>query len=150
VGLGAQRDPASPLRTIVGFVASFPVADEPPIGGELAAFVRAALSAGGLFASAPEDLDWAWEITTPADGLAARTLVGHVGDMDSDPPRQWLVSTSCAIPLLQRLVGRARREVVRDRLLRRIQAALDAAMRVSPRFSHVTWYDEASFDRPAR
>jgi hypothetical protein len=145
----APLDPSAPLRTIVGFVASFPVPDEPPIGRELAAFVRSALASDGLVADVPEDLDWAWEIATPADGLVARTLVGFVGDMDVDPPRQWLVTTTCTIPFLQRLVGRARREAARDLLLRRIQGGLDAAMRVSPRFSHITWYDEASFDRPA-
>jgi hypothetical protein len=141
-----ESAPWTPPRTIVGFVADLPVADQPPIGRELAMFVRAALSGTGLLVSLPEVLDWAWAITTQNGRLVARTLVGHVGDMDVVLPRQWLVTTTCTVPYFQRLVGRARHEAARERLLRTVHRALDTAFRANRRFSHIVWYDEATFD----
>lgn len=139
------------LHTIVGFVADFPVKNDgvEPAGKELAQFVHAQLTKIGLATSLPENHEgWAWEMVTRDGDLEVVSIVGLVDDMQGTPPRQWLVTNDCGVPLLKKLFGRADFEVKRESLLRRLCEALHAGMRGDSRFSHVTWYDQHTFDKP--
>jgi hypothetical protein len=136
-----------PLHTIVGCVAEFPISDGPTPGEELAHFLHARLTQAGLSPSEPfEQEGWAWEMFTVEGEVAVRTLVGFVGDMESQPPRQWLVTNTCEVPFLKRWFGRADFERKREALLRRLCDSLHATLRADSRFSQVHWYDERTFD----
>jgi len=119
---------ASP-HTIVGFVADFPVRKDgvEPAGKELAQFVHTHLTKIGLRTSSPEDWEsWAWDMVTRDGDLEVLTIVALVDDMDATPPRQWLVTNDCAVPLLKKFFGRAEFETRRDSLLRRLCEGLHA------------------------
>lgn len=89
------------LRTFVQFVASFPTDradDDAPAGEELARFVVAQLKSNGFDVRGPEEREgWAWDITSTVDGVVIDTIVGLVDDMESVPPRQWLVTNDAGI-----------------------------------------------------
>ncbi len=140
-----------PLHTIVGFVADFPVRDNgvEPAGSELAQFVHAQLTKIGLSTSSPEEREgWAWDMVTRDGELDIVSIVGLVDDMQATPPRQWLVTNDCTVPLLKKLFGRAAFEARRESFLLRLCEGLHAAMISDSRFSHVTWYDARTFDKP--
>jgi hypothetical protein len=80
--------------------------------------------------------------------LEVLSIVGLVDDFEATPPRQWLVTNDCAIPLARRYFGRAEFEKKRESLLRQVCEALHSAVSSDPRFSSVTWYDARTFDKP--
>ena len=146
-----------PLHTIVGFVAHFPVVQGvEPAGKELATFLWEELLKAGLIASEPEDYEgWAWDICSCDGATHVTTRVGLVDDMDDSPPRQWLVTNEVLTvrPLLKRLFGgdnfdQTAAEEKERMLLQRVCEALHSVMKREPRFSHITWYNERTFDKP--
>ncbi|HLX64476.1 MAG TPA: hypothetical protein VKX17_24595 [Planctomycetota bacterium] len=138
------------VHAFVGFVADFPALESggDPNGKELADFVYAKYSKVGLVLSPPSDNGWAWDLHTRVDELDIYTIVGEVGDMNSNPPRQWLVTNDCRIPIFRRLFGRVAFEKKREFALRKLCECLHAAMTNDSRFSHINWYDAATFDKP--
>ncbi|MCA2949054.1 MAG: hypothetical protein ACK5EU_16735 [Pseudanabaena sp.] len=140
------------VRTIVGFVADFstePIGNDPS-GKELAAFVAQRLKDAGFAVEAPNNReDWAWDFYTKDDELKIQTIVGLVDDMDSDPPRQWLITNDCCeLGFFQRLFGTNHLAEKRKQMLRRICEALHQIISADSRFSHIVWYDEDTFDNP--
>ncbi|MDB6024420.1 MAG: hypothetical protein JWM68_643 [Verrucomicrobiales bacterium] len=148
----------NPLHTIVGFFADFPVTQQAvePAGKELATFFYQELLKAGFVASAPEDYEgWAWDICTSDGAAHVTTRVGLVDDMDTAPPRQWLVTNegSTMRPLLKRLFGgdnfnKALADEKQEMLLRRVCETLHTVTKRESRFSHLTWYNERTFDKP--
>lgn len=139
------------LHTIVGFVGDFPVRDDgvEPAGKELAEFVHAQLTKAGLRTSVPQIREgWAWDMYTRDGDRQAMTIVGLVDDMDGNPPRQWLITNDCSIPLFKRLFGKGEFEAKRETLLKHLCETLHTSMSSDARFSHVTWYKKDTFDKP--
>jgi hypothetical protein len=139
------------LHTIVGFVADFPMRNDgvEPAGKELAHFVHVQLRKIGLTTSSPEDREgWAWDMTTRDGELEVLSIVGLVDDMEANPPRQWLVTNDCPVPLLKRFFGKSEFEAKREALLRRLCEGLHTAMGSDSRFTHITWYNAYTFDKP--
>jgi hypothetical protein len=147
---------ATPLHTIVGFVAKFPGQSytAEPAGKELAVFLHSELVKAGFPATAPEDYEgWAWDICTRDGDSEVTTRVGWVEDMVPDPPRQWLVTNDSytITPFLKSLFGKG--ETVeaaakREKLLRSLCESLHKFMSSDSRFSKITWCDERTFDKP--
>ena len=138
-------------HTFVGFVADFPARNEgdQPAGKELAQFLHAHLTAVGLAISAPEDREgWAWQMFTRNGELEVTTIVGEVDDMEASPPRQWLVTNDCAVPFLKKVFRGTEFEAKRVSLLRKLCEELHTVMSNDSRFSHITWYDANTFDKP--
>jgi len=138
-------------RTFVGFVANFPVdaSGSEPAGKALAQFVHSLFVKAGLNSSTPADREgWAWEIHTRDGDLEVTTIVGLVDDMEATPPRQWLVTNTCRIPLLKRLFAAANSQGSRDRMLQALCDVLHTGISRDERFEHVLWYEEKSFDKP--
>lgn len=138
------------LRTIVGFVADFPTNsnDDPP-GQELAAFVAQRLSDAGFAVDGPRDREgWAWDFYTKEDELEIMSIVGLVDDMDSDPPRQWLVTNDCELGFFKRLFGAKGLAEKREQLLRKFCDKLHQIISADSRFSHIAWYNKETFDKP--
>jgi hypothetical protein len=78
------------VETHVGFVADFPSDYDggPPAGLELATFISQQLRDRGFDTEAPADHEgWSWEFVTVDSEFRVYTIVGLVGDMESDPPR---------------------------------------------------------------
>lgn len=139
------------VRTFVGFVADFPSQrkeDEPP-GRELAQFIYASLVRAGFNTTRPENRgDYAWDMVTRQDGLEIVTIVGLVGDLESDPPRQWLITNDCHIPFFRKLLGQGQEwRARRERLLRRFCEAIHQSMSDDRRFSAIYWYWADTFDQ---
>lgn len=139
------------VRTIVGFVADFPtepIGNDPP-GQELAAFVAQGLKDAGFAVEAPGDREgWAWDFYTKDEALEIQSIVGLVDDMDSDPPRQWLITNDCCNQgFLQRLFGTNQPSEQRQQMLRRFCDALHQIISADSRFSHIAWYNEDTFDK---
>jgi hypothetical protein len=140
-----------PLHTIVGFVADFPVREDgvEPAGKELAEFAHALLTKAGFNPSAPQDHEgWAWDMSTRDGELHVTTVIGLVDDMESKPPRQWLITNDCSLPLFKRLFRKAELKAKQESLLRRLCETLQVSMSGDTRFSHITWHDKHTFDRP--
>ena len=141
-----------PLRTFVAFVAEFPTdrgVDDSPAGRQLARFVSAQLKNAGIDVREPEEhAGWAWDITANVDGTSIDTIVGLVDDMDSIPPRQWLITNDSELSLWSRMFASSGRRHQRELALRRYCEALHAALTADPRFSHLVWYNKETFDRP--
>ncbi len=139
------------VRTYVGFVADFPT--EPigndPSGQELAAFVVQRLRDAGFAVEAPGDREgWAWDFYTKYDELEIQSIVGLVDDMESQPPRQWLITNDCEPGLFQRLFSGNRLAEKRKLLRRRFCDSLHQIMSADSRFSHIVWYNKDTFDKP--
>lgn len=139
------------VRTIVGFVADFPVEsseDDPP-GYELADFVVQRLRETGFAASELDDREgWAWDFRTTKDQLDIVSVVGLVDDMDTMPPRQWLITNDCELGFLQRIFGAKDLAEKRERFLRGFCLSLHQIISADSRFSHIMWYDKDTFDKP--
>jgi hypothetical protein len=140
------------LRTVVGFVADFPIdhgADDSAPGRLLADFLAAQLKSSGIETVGPYEREgWAWDISANVDGIPIVTIVGLVGDMDSTPPRQWLVTNEASFGIWSRLFcSRTKREQA-EVSLRRYCEALHAILVSDDSFSHLLWYDIETFDRP--
>jgi hypothetical protein len=145
----------APLHTIVGFVADFPVLKlaVDPAGKEMADCLHAELIKAGFAAAPPEDYEgWAWDICTRDGDAEVTTRVGLVDDMETSPPRQWLITNEgfTITPILKSLFGRESIEAVakREGLLRRVCETLHGFMKSDVRFSHLNWYDAQTFDKP--
>ena len=138
------------VHSFVGFMADFPEGDpdDRPFGRELAEFVRAGLLSAGFEVSVQADCVWAWSLRTHHAGWTIETTVGLVDDTDSDPPRQWLVTNDCGIPLAKKLFGGEVARRARDGALLRFCSALHEHISSDDRFSHVFWYDPETFDGP--
>jgi len=139
------------LHSLVGFVAGFPMRNDgvEPAGKELAEFVHAHLAKAGFATSAPANReDWAWEMYTRDGKLTNETIVGRVDDMTSTPPRQWLITNDCPRNVSRWLFRKAEFLVEREKFLRRFCEAIDQAMKADSRFSHISWYDPETFDKP--
>ena len=139
------------VRPYVGFVADFPSeqAAGKPAGEELASFLHDALAERGIHTTPLENRDdFAWEMRWDGADVEVTTLLGFVGDMDSDPPRQWLVTNDAHLPLLRRLLGgRALRAAGRE-AVRRMVEALHEILASDGRFEHVLWHRAETFDQP--
>ncbi len=138
------------VRTFVGFVADFPSdrKDDIPPGEELANFIQSVLSNSGFHSKKPNNREgWAWEIHTKDGDTEILTIVGLVDDMESDPPRQWLITNDCDISLLKKLFAKKRFMVKREDLLRRFCETIHNTILKDSRFSHVYWYFKKSFDQ---
>ena len=145
------------LHTIVGFIADFPAkAYGPehgvePAGKELSVFLHSELNKAGFTVAAPEDYEgWAWDICVRDGAAEVTTRVGLVDDMNTSPPRQWLVTNDgyTIRPFLKRLFGGAEKTADHEPLLRRVCNVLHTAMANDARFSHLKWYDAQTFDKP--
>ena len=140
------------LRTFVAFVATFPTdrgEDDSPAGKELADFVAAKLRNAGVDVHGPEEREgWAWDITANVNGTPIDTIVGFVDDMDSASPRQWLITNDSRMGLWSRMFGSRDRWNKRESALRRYCETLHATLTSDPRFSHILWYDNETFDKP--
>lgn len=138
------------LHPLVGFVADFPVRDDgdEPAGRALANFIRGTFTATGLCVSQPEDNGWGWKLRVTEGDLVAQTTISLVDDMDSSPPRQWLITNDCSLSFLRRLFGGVELVARRHLLLSRVCNAIHRAMRNDARFSHVLWYRAETFDKP--
>jgi len=130
-------------------VADFPVeADADPAGKELAAHVQSILTAAGFSSSSPDEREgWAWEFTTKHDAMTIDSIVGLVDDFESKPPRQWLVTNNCKLPLLKRICGGAGAAAKRDSILKGFCTAIHAAISADSRFSDIVWYNAKTFDK---
>ena len=94
------------VRTYVGFVAAFP--DEydggAPAGIELAEFISTQLNNRGFDTDSPTERGgYAWEFGSDVSEYKIWTIVGLVGDLDSNPPRQWLIMNDSKPGLFKRL-----------------------------------------------
>lgn len=140
------------LRTFVGFVAAFPTdrgAGDLPAGQLLADFLAAQLKSAGIETLGPYDREgWAWDISANVDSTPIATIVGLVDDMDSAPPRQWLITNDATVDIWSRLFAfRTKREQT-ELSIRRYCEAIHAILVSDERFSHILWYHKATFDRP--
>jgi hypothetical protein len=139
------------MKTNVGFVADFPTdrIDDDPEGKELANFIATTLANAGFEVDGPHaEKEWAWDLRSEADQLTVTSVVGLVDDMESKPPRQWLITNECHIGFVNRIWGGRSLEERRQRTIRRVCEALHQAMRSDPRFSHILWYDRETMDKP--
>lgn len=138
-------------RTIVAFVADFPTdrgEDDSPAARELAGFVVAQLRNAGIDVRGPEELEgWAWGITASLNGTPVNTIVSLVDDMESTPPRQWLITNDSELSLWSRMFGSSGRRHQREISLRRYCETLHAALTADPRFSDILWYNKETFDK---
>lgn len=138
------------LRSFVGFVAEFPAEhdDIDPPGKELAAFVAARLRNAGFDVTEPTDREgWAWDFDITHDRLKIISIVGLVDDMNSDPPRQWLITNDCQLGFFSRVFGGQALAHKRDRFLRELCDALHEIISTDTRFSHIAWYNKETFDK---
>lgn len=144
--------PAMALRTFVAFVANFPSdrsEDNAPAGRELASFVATELRNAGIDVRGPEEREgWAWDISASVNETPINTIVGLVDDMDSSPPRQWLITNDSELSLWNRLFDSRGRRHQREMALRQYCETLDAALKADSRFSHILWYNKDTFDKP--
>lgn len=138
-------------RTFAGFVADFPVELDgvTPAGKELANFVAGHLVDAGFTVEGPCERDcWAWELCTKDDQLEIITTVGLVDDMQSDPPRQWLITNDCDIGRFKRLFAGKTHIKKREQLLRKFCDTLHQIISRDNRFSQIVWYNKETFDKP--
>jgi hypothetical protein len=107
-----------PLRTIVAFVASFPSereADDAPAGRFHAEFIATHLRTAGFNLIGPNERQgWAWDISATLYGINLDTIIGLVDDMESKPPRQWLITIDHAVGVWNRLFGSRSQRNQRD------------------------------------
>ena len=140
------------LKTYVGFVADFPSDrgdDDSPAGKKLADFVASQLKNAGIDVRGPEERDgWAWELTSQIDSTAIDTIVGLVDDMNTIPPRQWLITNDSNLTVWQRLFGTHSFREQCEKAMRRYCETLHRSLAPDPRFSHLLWYNKATFDKP--
>lgn len=140
------------LRTIVGFVAAFPSdrdADDSPAGRLLAEFVTARLIDAGIQLVGPREREgWAWDVSANVDGITIDTIVGLVDDMDSSPPRQWLITNDATIGFWNRLFASRAKRDQSELSMRRYCEAIHRILVSDDRFSHILWYNKQTFDRP--
>lgn len=140
------------LRTYVGFVANFPSdrgQDDSPAGKELADFVAAELKRAGIDLRGPDEREgWAWDITANVNGTLIDTIVGLVDDMESKPPRQWLITNESGLSFWNRMFGSRQLLDQRERSLRQYCETLHHTLTSDPRFSHILWYSKETFDKP--
>ena len=139
------------VRTFVGFVADFPIEpiDDNPPGKELAVFVAQRLNDAGFAVDDPGDREgWAWDFYTKDDELEIMSLVGLVDDMDSDPPRQWLITNDCELGFFKRLFAAKGLAEKREQFLRKFCDHLHQIISADSRFSHIVWYNKETFDKP--
>ena len=137
-------------KTYVGFVAEFPDDHDggAPAGFELAEFVSNQLRNLGYSVESPCDNEgWSWEFVTKSTKFQVYTIVGLVGDTESDPPRQWLITNDSKPGIFKRLFGG--NSVVREHeefltaFCEQIHLIIDS----DDRFSHIAWYDSKTFDQ---
>lgn len=139
-----------PLHTFVGFVADFPAepTEEQPAGKELAEYVHSRLREAGFDATEPEEREaWAWDMCTREGGIFIETIVGLVDNMESTPPRQWLITNDAPIPFTRRIFGNKAYLDEREAVLRCFCETIHTAMNSDSRFSHILWYNEQTFDQ---
>lgn len=139
------------VRTFVGFVADFPIKHDggDPAGKELADFVAQHLVQAGFTVDGPSDREgWAWDLYTKEDELEIMTIVGFVDDMEATPPRQWLITSDCELGFFKRLFRTKTLIERRDQFLRTFCETLHGIISVDDRFSHITWYNKETFDKP--
>lgn len=140
-----------PIRTIVGFVADFSTepSDNDTPGRDLAAFVTDRLRSAGFATDEPDERGgWAWEIFTKKDNLTILSIVGLVDDMESDPPRQWLITNNCELGFFKRMFGGKGLNAMRDNFLRELCEELHQILCTDTRFSEIVWYEKETFDQP--
>ncbi|MDP1559817.1 MAG: hypothetical protein Q8M16_00285 [Pirellulaceae bacterium] len=107
------------------------------------------LKDAGIDVRGPKEREgWAWGITADVDGIAIDTVVGLVDDMESVPPRQWLLTTDSPIAFWNRMFASKAVKRNRERSLRRYCEILHHSFMSEPRFSNVLWYDKDTFDKP--
>jgi len=140
------------LRTIVGFVAAFRSereSDDSPAGRSLVEFVATQLgNAGFNLLGSDERQGWAWDISATVDGVTIDTIVGLVDDMESTPPRLWLITSDQRANLWNRLFDSRDKRDRRDLSIRRYCESIHKAMVADDRFSHIVWYNKDTFDKP--
>jgi hypothetical protein len=141
-----------PLRTIVGFVAAFPLdreADDAPAGRSLAEFIATKLKLAGFRLLGPNERQgWAWDISATVDEITVDTIVGLVDNMESTPPRQWLITNDHTVGVWNRLFGSRAQRSQRELSIRRYCEAIYKIIASDDRFSHILWYNKETFDRP--
>ncbi len=141
-----------PVRTIVGFVAAFPLereADDAPAGQCLAEFIAMQLRIAGFNLVGPtERQGWAWDISATVDGVVIDTIIGLVDDMESTPPRQWLITNDHTVGIWNRLFGSQAQHNQKELAMRKYCEAIHKTIASDNRFSHIFWYDKGAFDRP--
>jgi hypothetical protein len=138
------------IKSYVGFVADFPqdYADGPP-GKELADHIYSILVNAGINTETPEEREgWAWEFDSKRSDMTVHSIVGFVGDIESTPPRQWLITNDCSVPFMKRIFGGSTILRKRDEALRDICMAIHEAIAADERFSHIVWYNPKTFDQP--
>ena len=140
------------VRTIVGFVAAFPSdreGDGAPAGRLLAEFIATNLRSTGFNLLGPNERQgWAWDMSATKDSITVNTTVGLVDDMESTPPRQWLVTNDYTVSIWNRIFGSRSQHEQRDRSIRRYCEAIQKIMESDGRFSQILWSNKATFDRP--
>lgn len=141
-----------PLRTIVGFVASFPSereADDAPAGRFLAEFIATQLRTAGFNLIGPNERQgWAWDISATVDGINIDTIIGLVDDLESKPPRQWLITIDHAVGIWNRLFGSRSQRDQREFAMRKFCEIIHKTITSDDRFSHIFWYNKDTCDRP--
>jgi hypothetical protein len=132
-----------------GFVAPF--AEDGPAGDaagrDLADHIATVLENGGFDPGKPGDMQYAWELWPTVSGHKIQTLIGHVGDLEAFPPRQWLITNDLRLGVLERLF-RPSRIHAKIQALREISFTLHRALSRDPRFSHIRWHNAMNFDLP--
>ena len=141
-----------PLKTIVGFVASFPSereADDAPAGRFLAEFIATQLRTAGFNLTGPiERKGWAWDISATVDDINIDTIIGLVDDVESKPPRQWLITIDHTVGIWNRLFGSRSQRDQRELAMRKFCEIIHKTITSDDRFSYIFWYNKDTFDRP--
>ena len=138
-------------KTYVGFVAEFPDDYDggDPAGFELAEFVSSELRSLGYSVESPFDNEgWSWEFVTKSAKLQVYTIVGFVGDTESEPPRQWLITNDSKPGILKRLVGGNSIVMEHEEFLTTFCNQMHRIIDSDDRFSHIAWYNSNTFDQP--
>lgn len=137
----------------VGLVADFPTErdeeGEAP-GKELTEFTRSAFKDGGFeVTEAWDNGGWSWQFDfSTREGARITTTIGFVDDMESNPPRQWLVTNDISLPFFKKLFGGAALKESASAILKKYCEALHGKISSDSRFKHVLWYDPQTFDQP--
>ncbi len=121
------------MRGNVTFRCTLPIdLDKHPPGEELAEWIAARMTAGGLATRVIDNYeDFAWWIESESDQRMPWALLGYVGD----GPAEWLLQINSSVGWLGRLLGRS------DEAGRRLfSARLHAVLTGDPAFSDVRWH----------
>ena len=121
------------MRGNVTFRCTLPVdLDKHPPGEELAEWIAARMTAGGLVTRVVDNYeDFAWWIESESNWRMPWALLGYIGD----GPAEWLLQINSSVGWLGRLLGRSDEE---GRQL--FSERLHAVFASEPAFTDVRWH----------